>query len=227
MNRERPDSAQKQAPSALAECDAGVHARQPRPTPDGQTAIDSKPCATAQARRLSRYQTIERPHDASGQTEQHRQIMKPTLTTTRGYEPLPRRASKGQAGIAAVEFALTLPVLLLVVLSIIEFSLIFYNKAVITNASREAARAAIVLRSPKLSAADIRQIALDRCTSSLVSFGPSSPTVDVTPATGGGAFGTPLTVRIRYVYQGLALGPLISAITQPIELDASTTMNNE
>jgi hypothetical protein len=34
-------------------------------------------------------------------------------------------------------------------------------------------------------------------------------------------------VRIRYVYQGLALGPMISAITQPIELDASTTMNNE
>lgn len=192
-------------------------------------------------RRLSTPSRARRPkHGVSADTKRlsdrttplarlskHRQIMKPTLTTTRGYEPLPRRASKGQAGIAAVEFALTLPVLLLVVLSIIEFSLIFYNKAVITNASREAARAAIVLRSPKLSVADIRQIALDRCTSSLVSFGPSSPTVDVTPATGGGAFGTPLTVRIRYVYQGLALGPMISAITQPIELDASTTMNNE
>ncbi len=47
-------------------------------------------------------------------------------------------------GIAAVEFALILPMLLLVLFMIIEFSIILYDKAVITNASREGARMGIV-----------------------------------------------------------------------------------
>ena len=160
-------------------------------------------------------------------TSEDRKTMKSTHAKTRSQGGARQGAVKQQAGSAAVEFALTLPVLLLVVMSIVEFSLILYNKAVITNASREAARAAIVLRSPKLTAAEIRQIALDRCASALISFGAAAPTVEVTPAAGGGAFGTPLTVSVRYQYQGLALGPLISAIAQPIELISTITMNNE
>jgi len=132
-----------------------------------------------------------------------------------------------QSGLAAVEFAMTLPTLLMVAFGVIETSLILYNKTIITHASREAARAGIVLRSPKLSAAAIQQIALDRCTGSLISFGTSSPTVSVAPSGGGGDFGTPLTVSVSYPYQGLALGPLIAAVAGPIVLNSSTTMSNE
>jgi Flp pilus assembly protein TadG len=45
-----------------------------------------------------------------------------------------------QSGASAIEFALLLPVLLLFLFGIIEFSILFYNKAMITNASREGAR---------------------------------------------------------------------------------------
>ena len=43
-----------------------------------------------------------------------------------------------------VELAIVLPILLIVLFGIIEFSLILYDKAIITNASREGARAGIV-----------------------------------------------------------------------------------
>ena len=49
-----------------------------------------------------------------------------------------------ERGASAVEFAIVLPVLVMFVFGIIEFGIVFYNKAMITNACREAARAAIV-----------------------------------------------------------------------------------
>lgn len=47
-------------------------------------------------------------------------------------------------GAAVVEFAVVLPILLLLVFGIIEFGFLLYNKAMLTNASREAARVGIV-----------------------------------------------------------------------------------
>jgi Flp pilus assembly protein TadG len=47
-------------------------------------------------------------------------------------------------GAAAVEFAILLPLLAGLVFGIIEFGLLLYNQQVITNASREGARAAIM-----------------------------------------------------------------------------------
>ena len=47
-------------------------------------------------------------------------------------------------GAAAVEFAIVVPLLLLLLFGIIEFSLLLYNKAMLTNASREGARFGIV-----------------------------------------------------------------------------------
>ena len=61
-----------------------------------------------------------------------------------------------QTGAAAVEFALILPVLLAVLIGSVDVSLALYDKAVITNASREGARAGIVARNPKLRDDEIR-----------------------------------------------------------------------
>ena len=66
-----------------------------------------------------------------------------------------KMASHGQRGTATVEFGLLLPVLLLIVSGIIEFGMALFDKAVITNASREGARAGIVLRVPAISATEI------------------------------------------------------------------------
>ena len=52
--------------------------------------------------------------------------------------------SSREGGVAAVEFAFLLPLLLVVLFGIVNFGVYFYDKAVVTNATREGARAGIV-----------------------------------------------------------------------------------
>jgi hypothetical protein len=61
-----------------------------------------------------------------------------------------RIKSGSQKGAALIEFALVLPILLVLVFGIIEFGFLLYNKAVITNASREGAREGILF-APRAS----------------------------------------------------------------------------
>ena len=72
-----------------------------------------------------------------------------------------------QRGAAAVEFAIILPVLVVLVFGMIEFGLMFYDKAVLTNASREGARAGIT----GLGDPEIKQIVLNYCNVNLVNLG--------------------------------------------------------
>jgi len=51
---------------------------------------------------------------------------------------------KNNRGIAITEFAIVMPVLLILVFGIIEFGVLLYDKALLTNASREGARVGIV-----------------------------------------------------------------------------------
>ena len=51
---------------------------------------------------------------------------------------------RSESGAELIEFALTLPLLLLVVIGIIEFGFIFREYEVVTNAAREGARIAIL-----------------------------------------------------------------------------------
>ena len=55
-----------------------------------------------------------------------------------------------QNGAALVEFAIVLPVLLMLIFEMIEFSLLLYDKAMITNASREGARAGSFIHFQRL-----------------------------------------------------------------------------
>lgn len=132
------------------------------------------------------------------------------------------RTSRGGA---AVEFAIVLPLLLLIIFSTIEFSLALYDKAVITNAAREAARAGVVVRTTRLTNAQIEAKALSYAADRLVSFGSGAPTVAVN--NGGGVSGANLTVTVNYTFTGLGLGPLLSAMTGPITLSSTATMINE
>ena len=77
---------------------------------------------------------------------------------------------KNQKGAAAVEFAIILPLLLVLLFGIVEFSILFYNKAMITNASREGARAGIVFAESRLNESDICKVVTDYCQNYLINF---------------------------------------------------------
>jgi Flp pilus assembly protein TadG len=72
-----------------------------------------------------------------------------------------RPSQKGSAG---VEFAMVLPLLLMLVFGTVEFGVLFYNRQMIVNASREGARAAITGEEN----AAIRQIVRNYCESKLI-----------------------------------------------------------
>jgi Flp pilus assembly protein TadG len=63
-----------------------------------------------------------------------------------------RRLAQSESGAELIEFSLTLPLLLLIVLGIIEFGFMFREYEVVTNAAREGARIAIL---PSYADADV------------------------------------------------------------------------
>lgn len=129
------------------------------------------------------------------------------------------------SGAAAVEFALIFPLLLLVIFGAIEFGTALYDKAVITNASREAARAGVVLRTPPLTSTQIRQVALNYCEDKLVTYGAAATcTVPTTFSVCASASGTPLTIQVSYDFNGLVVGPLLRPFIGTLTLNALTTM---
>lgn len=114
---------------------------------------------------------------------------------------------KAQQGLALIELALVLPFFLSLVFGVITYGLALYNQAVITNASREAARAGVMFTVPAASDADIVATALDYCAENLVTLSePSTPEVQLDYAEGRKP-GDPLTVNIHYAYTGLAFAP--------------------
>ena len=134
---------------------------------------------------------------------------------------------QSERGVAAVEFALVLPLLLGVLLAVIELGLMLYNQAVITQASREGARYGIALTDPKRSAADISDEVIRRKIGPLLSLGGSTqPGVSVLQS-GPAAYPNSLTVTVRYPFTGLAIAPLLGALGQPVVLSATTTMVHE
>jgi Flp pilus assembly protein TadG len=110
-----------------------------------------------------------------------------------------------QRGGSALEFAIVLSLLVLILFGIIEFGLVLYNQQVITNASREGARAGIVARSPRLSVGEISAVVNAYCAGNLVTFGSAvSPAVNIDNS-GGASFGDDLEVEVAWQYDFLVL----------------------
>jgi Flp pilus assembly protein TadG len=70
-------------------------------------------------------------------------------------------------GVAAVELAICLPILMLLVCGSIEFGLLFYNQQVITNASREGVRAGI---TGEMTDDEIKNIVQTYCNGNLINL---------------------------------------------------------
>lgn len=135
-----------------------------------------------------------------------------------------RRTTRRMAGTAAVEFSLVFPLLLLVVFGVIEFGTALYDKSVVTNASREAARAGVVLHTPSLTSGQIQTVASNYCTNKLVTYGKASNCSFPGTITPCSVSGNQLTVQVAYTFNGLVLGPMIAPFTGPLTINATTTM---
>lgn len=131
---------------------------------------------------------------------------------------------KNQKGAAAIEFAIVLPLLVLLIFGGIEFGLLLFNKQVITNASREGARAGIVSQSPRVTEEAIRGIVIGYCGDYLVTFGDNAIAPSVNATAAGSAFGDDLTVLVTYKYDFLVLSNLGFGTTV---LNSQTVMKME
>ena len=134
---------------------------------------------------------------------------------------------KREDGAAAVEFALLLPLLMMILFGIIEFGLVLYNQEVITNASREGARAGIIIRSPRTEAI-IQGVVDDVVNTYLEGAGlnVSNATISAS-AISCCAPGEDLIVNVTYPYDFLVLPSFATSLADTLNLNARTVMKLE
>jgi Flp pilus assembly protein TadG len=156
-----------------------------------------------------------------------------------------------QKGAALVESALILIPLLLITFGIIEFGVYLYNEQVITNASREGARAGIVASDPRLTPGPEIPLTIEECNA--LKLGPTDPPVSISCAVGvycsnhlitftdtptsphvfvngyvsNASFGSNLTVQVNYEYSFLVLPNFILNFDNKKNMKAETVMKYE
>ena len=142
---------------------------------------------------------------------------------------------RDEHGGSLVEFAIVMPLLFVILFGIIEFGLLLYNQAVITNASREGARYGIVSRSPRHTQSEISLVVTDIC-DKLVTFGDwEDPSVSASstdasfPLNGVTTdFGDNLAVQVTWPHTFLVLPNLPGiGLPNPLVLSAKTVMKYE
>jgi Flp pilus assembly protein TadG len=173
---------------------------------------------------------------------------------TFNYFNLQEANAMKQKGAQAVEFALVLPFFILILFAVLDFGILVYNKAIITNASREGARSGVVLSAATWSTTAVSQVACNYARNTLITVksGTTSTTCSDTaskdpvvkvysgttatcPTPSGSTaptFGVPVAVTISYPFSGFSLGSWWSlgtgtSVGSPITLTACTQMVHE
>jgi len=123
-----------------------------------------------------------------------------------------------ERGAAAVEFALVLPVLLIILLGIIDFGIYFYNDLQLTHAARDAARE-LSVNNPAGATTAISDAAGRLVSTSSPNAAWPSPL----PATGES-----FTITVTATYTCITPIPdFIVGFDQQIDIDATATMRRE
>ncbi|MBW2572721.1 MAG: pilus assembly protein [Deltaproteobacteria bacterium] len=134
---------------------------------------------------------------------------------------------KPQKGAAAVELAVVISILVLLAVGVCEFGILFYNKQVLVNASREGARAGTTRADDCDETDEICQIVLEYCDKRLVTFGSDVEPVlslpDGPPA--GKGFQEDFSIGVTYEHQFLAAS--LFGLDSPRTLTAITLMKME
>ncbi|MBT8487960.1 MAG: pilus assembly protein [Gemmatimonadetes bacterium] len=131
---------------------------------------------------------------------------------------------RSEDGQALVEFALVIPMLLLLMLGLVEFSRAWNAQQVLTDVARESLRGAVVANS-SYSYDEMRR----RIDDALVraSMDPDRATVDVSGWKAG--TGTPARIDIEYEFSFAFIAPLIGWASEDrsLVLTTSFVMRNE
>lgn len=155
------------------------------------------------------------------------------LAPLTGEAKLWRRFLKGSEGAAAVEFAIILNVLFLMILGMLEFGLAFSYRQVVINASREGARYGVVYRvdalgnrmSPTQLIPPIGEFVLTTAGGGLgltnILPANSNPTVTVVPQ------GNNLQVTVTCDYPFMVMNKLLPVLGGNLTLAGTTVMRVE
>lgn len=138
---------------------------------------------------------------------------------------------RSQAGAELVEFALVLPILLLVFGGIVDFGLLLQRQQVVTNAAREGARLAVL---PGYSQADV-EARVTQFVREGISNDTAAPATNLTLVTLTPGTGPPFQaaqVQVTLADRFLILGPIVSlaggsGAFGTVALRATTTMRVE
>jgi Flp pilus assembly protein TadG len=128
------------------------------------------------------------------------------------------KTRSSQAGQTAVEFALVLPILILILMGVFDFGRAFYAYSVVANSAREGARAGVY-------ATATNQNVIDAVSEYWIGLG-TSPAITISPSPTRVAMGT-ISVTVSYVFQPVT--PVIDAFLPGgrITLVASSVMGVE
>jgi len=138
---------------------------------------------------------------------------------------------RSQAGAELVEFALVLPILLLIFGGIVDFGLLLQRQQVVTNAAREGARLAVL---PGYTNADV-QARVTQFVQEGINNNSVTPVTTLTPVTltpGTGPAFQAAQVSVTLADRFLILGPIVSLAGGTgsfgtIAISATTTMRVE
>jgi Flp pilus assembly protein TadG len=128
---------------------------------------------------------------------------------------------RSETGASAVEFALLLPLLMMILFGIIEFGFALYRQAVLTNASREGARLGIVQSIPAITTGQINAAVDTYLTPAGIN--PANVGRTIIP---GAVTGDPVRVTLTLPYTFVVL-PGLTSVAPTINLTAWTEMRHE
>lgn len=132
-----------------------------------------------------------------------------------------KKLRQSQRGQTLVELALILPILVVLLMSTIEFGRIFFTYLTVTHASREAARGTVIYTGKDDTF--IRQ-KVEESASWLI---PADLVVEVTPSSPSSrTTGVPLTVAVSYPVE-LYTPVLSDILANPFTVQSQTTMRIE
>lgn len=142
------------------------------------------------------------------------------------------RGLKVQKGASLVEFTIIAPLLFVIIFGIIEFGILIYDQAMLTNASREGTRAGILFNHPnRINDSEITAVVTNYCQNHLISFDSASTlSVDISRTGTGIEAGDSLTVTLNYPFRFLVFSNVLALIKgnmDLINLEAVSVMRME